>query len=133
MKETNIMKLIQIRASELGGRLLRNNNAKGWMGDAKIISQGVVMIHDARRLHAGLGNGTGDHIGWTPVTITKEMVGKEIAVFTSVESKSKRGVVEGEQQDFYDLVKKSNGIAIIARSVPEFEDKIKACIQDIQA
>jgi len=115
MKESNIMKLVQIRASQLGMRLMRNNSAKGWVGQASV-SGSMVVIPDARRLHAGLGIGTGDLIGWTPVQVTDEMVGSTVAVFTNVEVKTPKGVITPEQKQFHDTVIKAGGISQIVRS-----------------
>lgn len=107
-----------MRASELGMRLMRNNSAKGWVGKA-VVSGKTVVIHDARRLHAGLGVGTGDLIGWVPVKITQDMVGATVAVFANIEVKTAKGVIRSEQQAFNDIVQKSGGVSAIVRSADE--------------
>ena len=124
MKETNISKLIQIRASELGMRLLRNNVGKAWIGEAVPVGGGDVIIKNARRFHAGLGAGSSDLIGWAPVKITPEMVGKTVAVFLAVEVKRPKKNPTAEQVEFMDAVKKSGGYAMVARD-PDDIDRIK--------
>ena len=74
---------VRSRASDWGIRLFRNNS-------------GVLMNEVGVPVRFGLGNEskdlnetlkTGDFIGWTPVTITADMVGKQLAVFTNFECK----------------------------------------------
>lgn len=65
-----------------------------------------------------------DRIGWTPVVITQEMVGKEIAVFTAIEMKKEGYKPSGKaqvehyeaQQKFCNSVSRAFGIAGIADS-----------------
>ena len=59
----------------------------------------------------GLGTGTSDFIGWTVKTITADMVGHSVAIFTAVEVKASDEGTSEEQQKFIDLVKKNGGIA----------------------
>lgn len=61
----------------------------------------------------GLGTGTSDFIGWTIKTITQDMVGLSVAIFTAIEVKASDEVPTEEQQKFLDLVKKNGGIAKI--------------------
>ena len=69
----------------------------------------------------GLCKGSADLIGWRTVTITEEMVGQKIAVFTSIEVKNSSGRVRPEQQQWLDAVQKAGGIAAVARSVADCE------------
>ena len=77
MKETPLLNPIAIAATKYGSRLFRNNIGVAQYGEA--------------RVKYGLRPGSGDLIGWTPVTITQEMVGATVAVFTSVEVKGPKG------------------------------------------
>ena len=70
----------------------------------------------------GLCKGSADLIGWATRTITPEMVGQQIAVFTSIEVKSTSGRVKPEQQAWMQAVEAAGGIAGIARSVGEAMD-----------
>lgn len=127
MKETNRMRLIQIRMSELGYRMFRNNTAKAWVGKSVrftrpqtiTVKSGDVLVTEARVLHAGLCVGSSDLIGWKPVTITPDMVGKQIAVFTAAEIKTDTGRATAEQINFIEQVNKAGGIGNIYRNVEE--------------
>jgi hypothetical protein len=67
----------------------------------------------------GLQPGSSDLIGWRTVTITPEMVGQQVAVFTSIEVKTPTGRVKPEQQQWLDAVQAAGGIAGVARSVED--------------
>jgi hypothetical protein len=69
----------------------------------------------------GLQPGSSDLIGWRTVTITPEMVGTTIAVFTSIEVKTATGRLRPEQQQWLDAVQSAGGIAGVARSVSDAE------------
>lgn len=129
MSESLIGKQIQVAWSKIGNRLWRNNVGTGWAGNKPIfirerqeitVNPGTVVIPHARPLHAGLCTGSADYIGFRRVVITQEMVGKTVAVFSSVETKvPKSGRVTPVQQNWCDMVNNSGGIGIIARSVEE--------------
>lgn len=112
MSEAKLMRDIQLRLSALGARVFRNN---------------VGMLEDrgGQKVRYGLCVGSSDLIGLVPMTITPEMVGKKIAIFTAVEVKTPTGRLTKEQADFLDAVKTAGGIAFVARSVEEAERFIK--------
>ena len=72
------------------------------------------------------GKGAGDLLGWRTITITPEMVGQRVAVFTSIEVKSTTGRVRQEQQQWLDAVTAAGGIAGVARSVEDAEQLLAA-------
>jgi len=113
--EAAIMRAIQIAVSKQGDcRLLRNN-------------VGVAVTESGSVIRFGLAVGSSDLIGWTPVIITEDMIGKQVAVFTSIEVKrSPRQKPTQEQLNFLDAVKKAGGIALVACSVEEVLDALKA-------
>lgn len=123
MKEKDLMQDIMLSGSASGYRLFRNNVAKTWIGKSRRIATrqtvtlepGDVVISQARRLHAGLCEGSSDVIGWKPTIITPEMVGGSVAVFTAAEVKLK-GRATDKQLKFVNAVKKDGGIGVIARS-----------------
>lgn len=98
--------------------LFRNNVGMGWQG--QVIDQPdptIKVLKNPRPLHAGLIKGSGDLIGWTNIVITADMVGKTVAVFTSVENKkAKGGTIKDAQQNWHDNINRSGGIAIFAMS-----------------
>ena len=67
----------------------------------------------------GLARGSADLIGWRTVTITPDMVGHRLAVFTSIEVKTPTGRVRPDQAAWLGAVQAAGGIAGIARSVPD--------------
>lgn len=134
MFETNLQKLIMLGVSKVGTTtIFRNNVGMGWIGKSKRISQptnvklmpGDILIQNGRPLHAGLCEGSSDLIGWTERTVTPEMVGKKVAIFTAVEVKTDAGRVTAQQLNFISRVRQAGGIAGIARSPEEARNLIE--------
>ena len=67
----------------------------------------------------GLARGSADLIGWRTITVTPDMVGQRLAVFTSIEVKTPIGRVRPDQTAWMGAVQAAGGIAGIARSVPD--------------
>ncbi len=117
MSEIDLMRQIQIRASELGHRLFRNNVGQGWVGSQIRVSRptmimvhpGDLVIRKALPLHAGLAVGSSDLIGLT-----------SSGQFMAVETKTPKGHITEGQESFIDMVKRLNGIGIIARKIEDF-------------
>lgn len=82
---------------------------------------GTYRLEDGRVITSGLCKGSADLVGWQTVTITQDMVGKQAAVFLSVEVKGERTRVTPEQENWAAFVKKCGGKAVIARSLQEAE------------
>lgn len=102
LAESEILKRALLKWSKAGSRLFRNQ-----VGAAYTLA--------GNRVTTGLGKGSSDLIGWTPVTITNDMVGQTVAVFTAIECKTAKGKIKPEQQNFIDVVRQSGGIAEIYR------------------
>jgi len=83
---------------------------------------GTLRDINGRPVSFGLCKGSADLIGWRSVTITPEMVGQQIAVFTSIEVKAATGRIRPEQQQWLNAVQAAGGIAGVARSVGEAMD-----------
>lgn len=62
--------------------------------------------------------GPSDLIGWRSITITEDMVGKTIAVFTAIETKDLADVTP-EQENFIAQVQQAGGYAGVAHNVGE--------------
>ena len=107
--EQTIQQHIRLACSIGSCRLFRNNT-------------GTLRDINGRPVSFGLCKGSADLIGWTTRTITEDMVGQQIAVFTSIEVKSSSGRVKPEQQQWLNAVAAAGGIAGIARSVGEAMD-----------
>jgi hypothetical protein len=64
-------------------------------------------------------SGAGDRLGWSEVEVTPEMVGKKLAVFTSIEDKSETDCIGVNQIIFLINVLKAGGIAKVFREGTE--------------
>ena len=112
--EQSIQQHIRLTCSTGSTRLFRNNT-------------GTLRDQHGRPVSFGLAKGSADLIGWRTVTITPEMVGQQVAVFTSIEVKTPTGRVKPEQQQWLDAVQAAGGIAGVARSV---EDALRITTAD---
>lgn len=124
-KEQELTAFILLEAAKTRTALFRNNVGLGWAGRLISNQQGRVMLHDAFPLRAGLCTGSSDLIGWHPVTITPEMVGKKVAIFTAVEVKTKGVKLTAQQELFLRRVNQAGGIGIEARSVEDILERLK--------
>ncbi len=106
LSEQTIQQQIRLACSRGPVRLHRNNT-------------GVLRDQHGRPVQFGLAKGSSDLIGWTTRTITPEMVGQRIAVFTSIEVKTATGRLRPEQRQWLDAVQAAGGIAGVARSVED--------------
>ena len=104
--EQTIQQHIRLACSTGNCRLFRNNT--GTLKDA-----------NGRPVQFGLCKGSADLIGWTTRTITPEMVGTHVAVFTSIEVKTATGSLRPEQRQWLDTVQAAGGVAGVARSVAD--------------
>jgi len=115
--EQTIQQHIRLACSIGTCRLFRNNT-------------GTLRDINGRPVSFGLCKGSADLIGWRSVTITPEMVGQQIAVFTSIEVKSSSGRVKPEQQQWLNTVQAAGGIAGVARSVEEAMDLLRITTEE---
>ena len=104
--EQTIQQQIRIACSKGVCRLFRNNT-------------GTLVDRNGRPVQFGLCKGSADLIGWTTRTITAEMVGTHVAVFTSIEVKTATGSLRPEQRQWLDTVQAAGGVAGVARSVAD--------------
>ncbi len=124
LSEDEVEQLVVAKAAELGTNLLRNNTG-GMKGGS---------------LRWGLGNTSkkrndviksSDEIGITVITITPEMVGKTVGVFTAVEVKKEgwtfnpKDLTEVAQKAFIDWVLVRGGIAGFVQSVDDIIKLLK--------
>lgn len=106
MTEQQIQQQIRLTCSRGPVRLFRNNT-------------GTLRDQHGRPVQFGLAKGSADLIGWTTRTITPDMVGQQVAVFTSVEVKTATGRLRPEQRVWLDAVQSAGGIAGVVRSVDD--------------
>lgn len=147
MNESNVLKTIMLKVSKMGVSIFRNNVGTGFVGRSqKIIKPvtvlingipvslkpGDIVIQEPRMLNAGLHKGSSDLIGWKSIKITPEMVGKNIAVFTSIEGKKHNGRISPEQTLWIQVIRNAGGIAGVARSENEAENLIEKFMNDLK-
>ena len=125
---------VKLRASQWGCKLFRNNS-------------GMLYNNEGVPVRYGLGNvsakfnkqvKSSDEIGWTPVLITQEMVGKTIPVFTAFENKTPKfnirvaypeGSREAAQLKFINIVRDAGGIAGFTRSSSDVDNILKEYVK----
>lgn len=123
---SDMVKRVMLAVSAVGVSAFRNNVAFGvvgntvtWIKGAAVqsvtVRPGDAVVRGARVLHAGLFEGSADLIGWTPIVITADMVGKTVAVFTSIEAKSGTGRLESAQVTWMENVLAAGGLAGVGR------------------
>lgn len=123
--ETALMRELQIAASSLGARLFRQNVGLAWVGRVERVQReravtvrpGDVVIRSARPFKVGIA-GMSDLGGWVPVVITPDMVGSTVAVYAQVEVKD-GARASGEQLKWIEAVRRSGGLAGIARNISD--------------
>lgn len=124
--ESDIFKDIMVYVSTIGSRIFRNNTAMAWAGKSiQRISKDMILIEKPRPIKAGLFIGSSDGIGWYKVKISEKMLGKTVAIFLAIETKSEKGKTTIEQENFIEAVNKAGGIGFVARSVKEVEEHLK--------
>ena len=96
--------------------------ALGLQHDLRLFRNQVGQLPDPRTGRAvqfGLARGSADLIGWRTVTVTPDMVGQRVAIFTSIEVKTTTGRLTPAQQAWLGVVRSAGGIAGVARSVAD--------------
>lgn len=133
MKESALLKQIQLAFTTVGARLFRNNTGHAWVGKTTVYQREAmvkvgptdVVIRNARPFRAGLCVGSSDLIGWTTINVTQDMVGTKVAVFTAIEGKTGTLRTTKEQETFLNAVRGSGGFGGVARSADEAIELIK--------
>jgi hypothetical protein len=94
-------------------RLFKINAGVGWVG--RVISKTAdrITIKNPRPLHAA-PKGWPDLAGWRSITITPDMVGKRVAVFTGIEVKA-TGSLTAEQHRFGEVIAEAGGVFEVVR------------------
>jgi len=142
MSEGKIWRDIRDKLSKGTMRLFRNEVGNGVAIRHKhaftrqaIISECIALAASrggsGARIHFGLTPGSGDLIGLRTITITPEMVGKRVAVFTSCETKTATGAIRAEQLNWQRFVNEAGGIAVIVRSLEDAENKLQEAIDKL--
>jgi len=117
--EARIQREIMLALSQAGCLVWRNNTGQAWQGKVIHQSGDQVTLSGARRINFGLCKGSSDLIGAKKITVTPDMVGKEIGVFLAPEVKTPQGRITQEQQNFIVAVNRAGGIGFVARSAED--------------
>ena len=120
-EETNLQNSIRKELTKKmpSVRLFRNNVGVGYRGTVVKENPPVITLRNYYMIRFGLAVGSSDLIGWKSIVVTPEMVGKKVAIFCSLEVKTDDGVVDDEQINWIDQVRKAGGIAGVVRSVDD--------------
>lgn len=129
MREGNVQRTIWLALGRVAV-LFRINTGIGWVsgaGEVRRLSDGSVLVPAARPVPLGLGMpdgkpvvGASDLQGWTSVTVTPEMVGRKVAIYTAIECKRTTGGRKSDdQRHFVDRVRAAGGISGFASSDTE--------------
>lgn len=123
-KEHDLQNEIRLHvAREHLGTLFRANVGQGWTGKVQRMhltpDTNTILLINPRPFSTGLPVGFPDLFGFVPVTITPDMVGRQVAVFAAVEVKQKTGRVSVKQRDMLAFLQRQGARAGIARSVDE--------------
>lgn len=133
MTGTGLMNRVMLALSRAGLSVWRNNTAKAWAGRSMALKPGDVyrarggerVVFNARLIRAGLCEGSGDLIAIETVTVTPDMVGKDIGVFVNVEVKDGSGRPTKAQRNFDAHVRACGGKSAIVKSEAEALELIK--------
>lgn len=109
MSESKLVRACLAAAPVLGARLFRNNVGK---------------LQDRRGTWVayGLYPGSPDLVGWMPVVVTPDMVGRTVALFVGIEAKRPDGGrVSEDQRRFLTALEQSGAVQGVVRSVAELE------------
>ena len=94
--------------------------ALGQHSDLRLFRNETGKLPDPRTgkwVRFGLAKGSSDLIGFKTIKVTPEMIGKDLAVFCSVEVKTNTGQLSENQHNWLQAVKKAGGITGVARNV----------------
>ncbi|QMP19205.1 hypothetical protein [Pseudomonas phage Persinger] len=97
------------------GLIFRANVGQAWTGEQFVRQGRNMLIINARPFTTGLPPGFSDLFGLVPVTITADMVGQKVAVFTALEVKTPKGKPTTQQQAFIQAVNDNGGRAGVVR------------------
>lgn len=119
--ERDLLRELLRAASALGARLFRNQ-----IGAYRLARpQCIECQRFGRVLTSGLCVGSSDLVGWVPVVIGPEHLGRTLAVFCGVEAKRADGRLSEPQRAFLAALERDGAVSGVARSVADLHDIIR--------
>lgn len=115
MAELPFMRRTMKRITAAGARVFRNNVGQAWTGERRRQADGSLLLRRPIPVDFGLCKGSSDLIGFVPVTVTPEMVGRRVAVFLAIETKDETGRPTPEQRQWIEFINSHGGLAGVAR------------------
>lgn len=121
VKEHEIQNKIRVHISENQlATLFRANVGEAWTGNKiERTFDGNLIIYHPRRLSTGLPPGFPDLFGFKTITITPDMIGKNIAVFAFLEVKQPGKKPTEKQTHMIDFLIVHGAIGGVARSTED--------------
>jgi len=114
--ESLIKKRVQLAVARLNCRTFNNPVGYGYIGRVLSDRPAGTFHIQGYPMHFGLHKGSPDLVGWRRVTITPEMVGRQVAIFVGIETKTATGRLSPEQKLFLDQLSKDGALCGVARS-----------------
>lgn len=124
LRESDLQAAILLRFARGATRLFRINAGMGWTGKVARRTRTSILLANPRPFH-GAQEGYADLTGWTSITITPDMVGRKVAVFTAIEVKAPGGRERRQQARFREAVARAGGIAVVARTLEAVAEALK--------
>jgi len=124
VSESAIMRRAWTAMVKAGAKLWRNNVGLGVVG-RMARKGGVVTVYGASNIRFGLCPGSPDLIGYLPLVVTPDMVGRKVAVFVGAEAKDIDGRLSPEQAQFIAVTIADGAICFEFRSVGEALEKLR--------
>lgn len=118
MKEQDIQSQILIAMSQAGACCFRINAGSFWSGEILSHDGKMLLLKNPRKIQ-GAPEGFSDIVGVTTVTVTPQMVGRKIGVFTCIEVKKPGEKPKKHQENFLAQMRSRGAIAGVARSPEE--------------
>jgi hypothetical protein len=119
--EASVLRSLLLVSSHLGARLFRNAR-----GIERVALKSCASCNRyGRTVSYGLANGAPDLIGWMPIVIGPEHVGKTVALFVGIEAKRPEGgTLSEDQRRFLAALERAGAVCGVARSAGDLETMI---------
>lgn len=118
MQESTIQSQIMLAMCRSGAYVLRVNAGEFWGGKIIAHTGDKLLLGHPTKIQ-GAPKGTSDLIGCRTVTVTPEMVGKQVGIFVALEVKKPGESPRPEQLNYLDVMRRRGAITGWARSPDE--------------